>query len=115
MSTTSSSEKAKAGLELIRVIEQLTREKGFRRKSRTPPSNARSDSPSASTSATRTTSSVTIDRQKGTDHSPRRATRMIDPHAGELGRIAAQAAKQVMIQKIREAESQTPVRPTWSG
>lgn len=44
---------------------------------------------------------VTIDRDSGEIHA-RRGEEEIDP--AELGRIAAQSAKQVMIQKIREAE-----------
>src|SRR5437870_431435 len=46
--------------------------------------------------------SITIDRDSGEIHA-RRGEEVIDPTL--LGRIAAQAAKQVMIQKIREAES----------
>jgi N utilization substance protein A len=45
--------------------------------------------------------SVTIDRDSGEIHA-RRGAEPIDPTL--LGRIAAQSAKQVMIQKIREAE-----------
>jgi transcription termination/antitermination protein NusA len=44
---------------------------------------------------------VTIDRDSGQIHA-RRGETVIDPEL--LGRIAAQSAKQVMIQKIREAE-----------
>jgi N utilization substance protein A len=44
---------------------------------------------------------VTIDRDSGAIHA-RRGEQVIDPEL--LGRIAAQSAKQVMIQKIREAE-----------
>ena len=44
---------------------------------------------------------VTIDRDSGQIHA-RRGETIIDPEL--LGRIAAQSAKQVMIQKIREAE-----------
>src|SRR6476661_3078257 len=44
---------------------------------------------------------VTIDRDSG-DIVAKKGEEMIDP--AELGRIAAQSAKQVMIQKIREAE-----------
>jgi N utilization substance protein A len=46
---------------------------------------------------------ITIDRDSG-EIQARRGEQVIDP--GELGRIAAQSAKQVMIQKIREAECQ---------
>src|SRR6202049_2698451 len=44
---------------------------------------------------------VTIDRESGEIHA-RKGEEVIDPTV--LGRIAAQSAKQVMIQKIREAE-----------
>src|SRR5688572_2012 len=44
---------------------------------------------------------VTIDRDSGEIHA-KKGEEVIDP--AELGRIAAQSAKQVMIQKIREAE-----------
>src|SRR6266567_7537206 len=44
---------------------------------------------------------VTIDRDSG-EIQARKGEEAIDP--AELGRIAAQSAKQVMIQKIREAE-----------
>src|SRR5205823_11460484 len=44
---------------------------------------------------------VTIDRDSG-EIQARKGEEVIDP--GLLGRIAAQSAKQVMIQKIREAE-----------
>jgi len=44
---------------------------------------------------------VTLDRDSGVIHA-RRGEEVIDPQ--ELGRIAAQAAKQAMIQKLREGE-----------
>jgi N utilization substance protein A len=44
---------------------------------------------------------ITIDRDSGEIHA-QKGEQVIDPE--ELGRIAAQSAKQVMIQKIREAE-----------
>src|SRR5204863_9021027 len=46
---------------------------------------------------------VTIDRDSGEIHA-RRGEEVVDPSV--LGRIAAQSAKQVMIQKIREAEGE---------
>src|SRR5262249_44695077 len=49
---------------------------------------------------------VSIDRQKGFI-TARKGDKAIDPHSGELGRIAAQAAKQQMIQLFREEESTT--------
>ena len=48
---------------------------------------------------------VTIDRQRGLIYA-KKGDQEIDPHSGELGRIAAQAAKQQMIQlfsKIKTA------------
>jgi N utilization substance protein A len=47
---------------------------------------------------------VRIDRQRG-HITARHKEREIDPTSGELGRIAAQAAKQQMIQMFREEES----------
>src|SRR5207244_1428332 len=47
---------------------------------------------------------VTIDRTRGTINA-QKGDKVIDPHAGSLGRIAAQAAKQQMIQLFREEES----------
>src|SRR5207237_1193559 len=50
---------------------------------------------------------VSIDRDSGEIHA-RKGEEDIDP--AELGRIAAQSAKQVMIQKIRETESRSSCR-----
>src|SRR5262249_34216394 len=47
---------------------------------------------------------VQIDRQRGLI-TAKKGEKEIDPHSGELGRIAAQAAKQQMIQLFREEES----------
>lgn len=102
--TTTSNEKIKAGLELLRVIETLNREKGIH------PETAYS----AIERAVRLAIGkhfgddedvvVTIDRQRGTIHA-QKGEQVIDPHSGVLGRIAAQAAKQQMIQLFREEES----------
>jgi len=103
MSTTSS-EKAKAGLELRRVIETLTREKGI-------PEEV---SYNAIERAVRLAIGkhfgddddilVSIDHKSGMI-TAQKGDVIIDPHAGSLGRIAAQAAKQQMIQLFREEES----------
>ena len=103
MSTTSN-DKAKAGLELRRVIELLTREKGI-------PEDV---SYNAIERAVRLAIGkhygdddgilVSIDRKNGMI-SAQKGDTIIDPFAGSLGRIAAQAAKQQMIQLFREEES----------
>jgi transcription termination/antitermination protein NusA len=51
---------------------------------------------------------VQIDRDSGMIHAFK-GEKEIDPHSGELGRIAAQAAKQQMIQMFREEESNSLV------
>src|SRR5262249_26993432 len=48
---------------------------------------------------------VTIDRKAGLI-TAKKGDKVLDPTSGELGRIAAQAAKQQMIQLFREEESQ---------
>lgn len=103
--STSQSDKQRTGLELLRVIEQLGREKGI-------------PSETAFTAIERAVRLaigkhfgddedvvIQIDRQRGTIHA-QKGDQIIDPHAGSLGRIAAQAAKQQMIQLFREEESQ---------
>ena len=102
--STNSTEKAKAGLELRRVIETLTREKGI-------PEEV---SYNAIERAVRLAIGkhygdedgilVSIDRKNGMI-TAQKGDLIIDPHAGSLGRIAAQAAKQQMIQLFREEES----------
>jgi len=47
---------------------------------------------------------VSINRQNGVILA-QKGDKILDPHSGELGRIAAQAAKQQMIQMFREEES----------
>lgn len=100
-------EKQRAGLELLRVIEQLVREKGI------PAEVAFS----AIEKAVRLAIAkhyqnddegieVSIDRARGTIHA-QKGDKLIDPHTGTLGRISAQAAKQQMIQLFREEESQS--------
>jgi N utilization substance protein A len=51
---------------------------------------------------------VEIDRQSGIIVAEK-GGKVLDPHSGELGRIAAQAAKQQMIQMFREEESNSLV------
>jgi N utilization substance protein A len=52
--------------------------------------------------------SVSIDRDTGVINA-QKGEKVLDPHSGELGRIAAQAAKQQMIQMFREEESNSLV------
>src|ERR1051325_4705973 len=103
---TTSNEKSKAGQELLRAIEQLNRENGIL------PETAFSAIERAVRLAIgkhfgdEDDVMVTIDRQRGTIHA-QKGDKVIDPHAGSLGRIAAQAAKQQMIQLFREEASQS--------
>ena len=104
--TLTSNERAKAGLELLRVIDLLQREKNI------PPETAFT----AIERAVRLAIGkhfgddddvvITIDRHRGTI-TAQKGDKIIDPHEGTLGRIAAQAAKQQMIQLFREEESQS--------
>jgi N utilization substance protein A len=104
MMNTTNNDKAQAGQALMRVIDQLNREKGI------PPEVAFT----AIERAVRLAIGkhfgdeddvvVEIDRTRGTIHA-QKGDKVIDPHSGALGRIAAQAAKQQMIQLFREEES----------
>jgi N utilization substance protein A len=105
--TTSSPEKpdkGKAGQELLRALDTLERERGIpaemafvaiERAIRLAIGKHFGDDDDVE---------VQIDRQKGMI-TARKGEKEIDPHSGELGRIAAQAAKQQMIQLFREEES----------
>ena len=104
--STSNNDKIKAGQELIRVVDTINREKNI------PPEMVFT----AIERAVRLAIGkhfgdeddivLTIDRQRGFIHA-QKGEKIIDVHAGELGRIAAQAAKQQMIQLFREVESDT--------
>jgi N utilization substance protein A len=102
--TTSANDKIRAGLELLRAIDTLHREKGIphevvftavERAVRLAVGKFFGDDDDVE---------VTIDRNRGLI-SAKKGEKEVDPHSGELGRIAAQAAKQQMIQLFREEES----------
>lgn len=106
MSKDKDNEKIKAGHELLRAVETLNRERGI-------PSETAFDAIErairlaiAKHEGDEENITVTIDRQRGFIQA-HKGEKIIDPHAGSLGRIAAQAAKQQMIQLFREEESQT--------
>lgn len=97
-------DKAKAGMELLRAVETLNREKGIpndtvytaiERAVRLAIGKHYGDEEDID---------VAIDRQRGFI-TARKGEKELDPTSGELGRIAAQAAKQQMIQLFREEES----------
>jgi N utilization substance protein A len=101
---TSNSDKTKAGMELLRAIDTLNRERGIphevaftaiERAVRLAVGKFFGDDDDVD---------VQIDRQRGLI-TARKGDKEVDPHSGELGRIAAQAAKQQMIQLFREEES----------
>jgi N utilization substance protein A len=102
--TMSANDKIRAGLELMRAVETLQREKGIpqevvftaiERAVRLAVGKFFGDDDDVD---------VQIDRQKGLIMA-KKGDKEVDPHSGELGRIAAQAAKQQMIQLFREEES----------
>src|SRR5436305_9637294 len=102
--TTSTNDKIRAGLELLRAVDTLNREKGIaqevvftavERAVRLAIGKFFGDDDDVE---------VQIDRQRGLIVA-KKGDKEIDPHSGELGRIAAQAAKQQMIQLFREEES----------
>ena len=87
--------------ELLRLVDGLHREKGIESESVFQGIEAALMSAARKHLGASEALVVTIDRLTG-EVSARDGDRQIDP--SELGRIAAQTAKQVMIQKIREAE-----------
>src|SRR5262249_45693219 len=95
--TMNTNDKIRAGEELRRAVETLQREKGIHsevvytaveRAVRLAIGKFFGDDDDVE---------VTIDRARGMI-TARKGDKEIDPHSGELGRIAAQAAKQQMIQ-----------------
>jgi N utilization substance protein A len=99
-------ERAKAGQDLIRGVDLLFREKqipkdiiysAIEKAVRLAVMKCYDDEDDIT---------VTIDRQTGIIHA-QKGEKVLDPASGELGRIAAQAAKQLMIQMFREEESNT--------
>jgi len=103
MSTTSN-DRIKAGLELLRVIDQLSREKGIQHEVAFTAIERAVRLAVGKHFGDEEDVNITIDRQKGTI-TAQKGDKLIDPHSGALGRIAAQAAKQQMIQLFREEES----------
>jgi N utilization substance protein A len=104
--STSANDKTKAGNELVRAVETMNREKNI------PPDLIYTAIERAIRLAIgkhfgdEDDVTVTIDRQKGFIDA-KKGEKLIDVHSGTLGRIAAQAAKQQMIQLFREVESDT--------
>jgi N utilization substance protein A len=97
-------DKARQGSELLRAVETLERERGI------PPEMVFTAIERAIRLAIgkhfgdEDDVEIAIDRQKGYI-TAQKGDKPIDPHSGVLGRIAAQAAKQQMIQLFREEES----------
>src|SRR5438270_615438 len=89
------------GTELLRIVDQMQHEKNIDREVIFSGIEAALQLATQKKYGEETEVQVTIDRDSGEIHA-RKGEEVIDPT--ELGRIAAQSAKQVMIQKIREAE-----------
>ncbi|MBY0227838.1 MAG: transcription termination factor NusA [Gemmataceae bacterium] len=104
--TTQTNDKLRAGMELIKAVDVLNNEKGIphdtvfvaiERAVRLAVGKFYGDDDNVE---------VTIDRRQGIIAASK-GEKVIDVTSGELGRIAAQAAKQQMIQLFREEESNT--------
>ena len=89
------------GSELLRIVEQMHNEKNIDREIIFSGIEAALQLAAQKKFGEETLVTVVIDREKG-DILAKKGDEEIDPSV--LGRIAAQSAKQVMIQKIREAE-----------
>src|SRR6516225_7518244 len=89
------------GSDLLRIVDQMQHEKNIDREIIFSGIEAALQLATQKKYGEETAVTVTIDRDSGEIHA-RKGEEEIDP--AELGRIAAQSAKQVMIQKIREAE-----------
>jgi N utilization substance protein A len=89
------------GSDLLRIVDQMQHEKNIDREIIFSGIEAALQLATQKKYGEETSVVVTIDRDSGEIHA-RKGEEEIDP--SELGRIAAQSAKQVMIQKIREAE-----------
>ena len=90
------------GSDLLRIVDQMQHEKNIDREIIFSGIEAALQLATEKKYGEESGVSVTIDRDTG-DINARKGDLVIAPE--ELGRIAAQSAKQVMIQKIREAES----------
>ncbi len=99
-------DKSRAGQELLRVIDQLEREKGIPRETAFTAIERAVRLAIGKHYGDEDDVVIQIDRARGTIHA-QKGDKIIDPHSGALGRIAAQAAKQQMIQLFREEESQS--------
>jgi transcription termination/antitermination protein NusA len=89
------------GSDLLRIVDQMHHEKNIDREIIFAGIEAALQLATEKRFGEDASVSVSIDRDSGEIHA-RKGEQEIDP--AELGRIAAQSAKQVMIQKIREAE-----------
>jgi len=89
------------GSDLLRIVDQMHHEKNIDREIIFAGIEAALQLATEKRYGEEAGVTVTIDRDSGEIHA-RKGEEEIDP--AELGRIAAQSAKQVMIQKIREAE-----------
>jgi len=89
------------GSDLLRIVDQMHHEKNIDREIIFSGIEAALQLATQKKFGEETQVTVTIDRDSGEIHALK-GEEVIDPT--ELGRIAAQSAKQVMIQKIREAE-----------
>ena len=89
------------GSDLLRIVDQMQHEKNIDREIIFAGIEAALQLATQQKSGEETVVTVTIDRDSG-EILARKGEETIEP--AELGRIAAQSAKQVMIQKIREAE-----------
>jgi N utilization substance protein A len=100
----SNNDKIKAGMELLRAVDTLNRERGIPQEVTFTAIERAVRLAIGKFFGDEEGIDVQIDRQRGliTAHKDEKE---IDPHSGELGRIAAQAAKQQMIQLFREEES----------
>ncbi len=89
------------GSDLLRIVDQMHHEKNIDREIIFSGIEAALQLAAQKKYGEETVVTVVIDRETG-DITAKKGEESIDPH--DLGRIAAQSAKQVMIQKIREAE-----------
>jgi hypothetical protein len=97
-------DKDKAGLELMRALDTLERERGIPQEVAFTAIERAIRLAIGRHSGGDDDVDVQIDRQRGLI-TVRKGDQEIDPYSGELGRLAAQAAKQQMIQLFREEES----------
>jgi N utilization substance protein A len=104
--STSANDKIKAGQELLRVVDTIEREKNISRELVFTAIERAVRLAIGKHFGDEDDVEITIDRQRGFIHA-QKGEQLIDVFSGALGRIAAQAAKQQMIQLFREVESDT--------